>query len=47
MNLYDLNDLYWKLRDNPMSREEVLEYYRNADIEEKDSAQSSLLHIAA
>ena len=47
MSLYDLNDLYWKLRDNPMSREEVLEYYRNADIEEKDSAQSSLLHIAA
>lgn len=37
MSLYDLNDLYWKLRDNLMSREEVLEYYRNVDIEEKDN----------
>lgn len=47
MSLYDLNDLYQKLKYDPMCREEVLEYYRNADIEEKDSAQSSLLHIAA
>lgn len=47
MELYDLNELYWKLKDNPTSREEVLEYYRTADIEEKDSTQSSLLHIAA
>ncbi|MFZ7972934.1 ankyrin repeat domain-containing protein [Fusobacterium watanabei] len=47
MSLYDLNDLYWKLKDEPESREEVLEYYRTADIEEKDSVQSSLLHIAA
>ena len=33
---YDLDDLYWKLKDEPESREEVLEYYRTADIEEKD-----------
>lgn len=32
---YDLDDLYWKLKDEPESREEVLEYYRTADIEEK------------
>ena len=44
---YDLDDLYWKLKDEPESREEVLEYYRTADIEEKDDLQSSLLHIAA
>lgn len=44
---YDLDDLYWKLKDEPESREEVLEYYRTADIEEKDNLQSSLLHIAA
>ena len=44
---YDLDDLYWKLKDEPESREKVLEYYRTADIEEKDDLQSSLLHIAA
>lgn len=47
MDLYDLKDLYWKLKDEPMCREEILEFYRTIDLEEKDGTQSSLLHIAA
>lgn len=45
--LQNLNDLYRKLENDPMSREKILEYYRTANIEEKNKDQSSLLHTAA
>ncbi|WP_236585691.1 ankyrin repeat domain-containing protein [Fusobacterium canifelinum] len=45
--LYNLNDLYRNLKNDPMSREKILEYYRTANIEEKNKDQSSLLHMAA
>ena len=47
MSLYDLKDLYSELKNDPMCREKILEYYRTTDLEEKDEDQSSLLHIAA
>ena len=47
MSLYDLKDLYRELKNDPMCREKILEYYRTTDLEEKDGDQSSLLHIAA
>ena len=47
MSLYDLKDLYNELKNDPMCREKILEYYRTTDLEEKDGDQSSLLHIAA
>ncbi len=47
MSLYDLKDLYSELKNDPMCREKILEYYRTTDLEEKDGDQSSLLYIAA
>ena len=40
MSLYDLKDLYSELKNDPMCREKILEYYRTTDLEEKDGDQS-------
>ena len=35
MSLYDLKDLYSELKNDPMCREKILEYYRTTDLEER------------